>query len=243
MKCSNHMDSAECTKILEKSGIVEELNAKYRKYKYFFMQDGATPHLSQEAMTWLRSRARIMPGWPPNSPDLNPIEMIWSIIKMRIRGLRLTTVDEISQAVERTWESLEQRTIDGLVSDFKFQCQLVLECKGESNSGMLSSHMSTTGNMINTEGATVMRFSPQEDAWIVELQTEYGNQKTKIGSSLQRDLPWQFVRHRYMTLRQMEVNDILAAHPPELPGISELEVPASLASSIIFLSNVCGIEF
>ena len=70
-----------------------------------------------------------------------------------------------------------------------------------------------------------MRFSPQEDAWIAEREAEHGNQWTKIGSSLQRDLPWQVIRHRYMTLKQIEANDALSARPPELPGISELEVP------------------
>ena len=74
-------------------------------------------------------------------------------------------------------------------------------------------------------------------------QAEYGDQWTKIGGSPERELPWQVSRHRYMTLRQIEVNDILSVRRPELPGISELEVPASLANSIVFLSNVCGIQF
>ena len=88
-----------------------------------------------------------------------------------------------------------------------------------------------------------MPFSPQEDARIMELQAEYGNQWTKIGRSLERDLPWQVIRHRYMTLKQMEANDALSARPPELPGISELEVPAFLADINTFLFNVCGIQF
>ena len=150
-------------------------------------------------------------------------------------------MDETSQAVERTWKSLEQRTIDGLVSDFKRRLQLVLECNGESISRVLSSHMFTARNMTNTKSATVMRFSPQQDARIMELQAEHGNQRTKIGRSLERDLPWQVIRHRYMTLKQTEANDILSVRP-ELPGISELEIPASLADSIRFLFNVCGIQ-
>ena len=43
----------------------------------------------------------------------------------RVGSRRIAAVDDISQAVERTWESLEQRTIDELVSDFKRRCQLV----------------------------------------------------------------------------------------------------------------------
>ena len=136
---------------------------------------------------------------------------------MKIRDLRLTTVDEISQAVERTWESLEQRTIDGLVSDFKCRCQLLLECDGESMSGVLSSRMSTGRNMINIERATVMPFSPREGARIMEVRAEYGNQWTKIGRSLERYLSWRIIRHRYMTLKQMGANDILSVRPPESP--------------------------
>ena len=77
----------------------------------------------------------------------------------------------------------------------------------------------------------------------MELHAEYGNQWTKIGKGLERDLPWQVIRHRYMALRQIEVNEILAARPPELPGISELDVPAFLADSNTFLSDVYGIQF
>ena len=83
--------------------------------------------------------------------------------------------------------------------------------------------------MINTESVTVMPFSPQEGARIMELQAEYGNQWTKIGGSLERHLPWQVVRHHFMTLKQMEANDGLSALPPEFTGISELEVPTSFA--------------
>ena len=70
----------------------------------------------------------------------------------------IAAVDEISQAADQTWKSLEQRTIDGLVSDFKRRCQLVLECKSESISGVLLSHMSTARNMISTERATVTKY-------------------------------------------------------------------------------------
>ena len=75
----------------------------------------------------------------------------------------------------------------------------------------------------------------------MELQAEYGNQWTKIGRSL--EIPWQAIRYRYMMLKQTKANHILSARPPEIHGISELEVPAFLADNNIFLSNVCGIQF
>ena len=49
----------------------------------------------------------------------------------RVGSRRIAAVDEISQAVEWTWESLEQRTIDGLVSDFKCPANLCSNARVE----------------------------------------------------------------------------------------------------------------
>ena len=57
--------------------IVKTMNCdmKYSKYKWAFMQDGATCHTCSQTIEWISQRAVVVPGWPPNSPDLNPIEM------------------------------------------------------------------------------------------------------------------------------------------------------------------------
>jgi len=50
-----------------------------------FQQDGARAHTSKATITWLdaniRPKHHIPPeDWPPNSPDLSPIENVWSIM-------------------------------------------------------------------------------------------------------------------------------------------------------------------
>jgi hypothetical protein len=43
-----------------------------------------------------------MTNWPPHSPDLSPMEMVWSTIKRKLTGERFRTADGLFSAFERT---------------------------------------------------------------------------------------------------------------------------------------------
>ena len=41
--------------------------------------------------------------WLGNSPDLNPIENSWAIIKQRLRGIDCTTMEKLIQSIIQLW--------------------------------------------------------------------------------------------------------------------------------------------
>ncbi|KAG5742465.1 hypothetical protein H9Q70_014698, partial [Fusarium xylarioides] len=51
-----------------------------------FMQDGSRVHTAAATMTYLRDNGIEVLDWAPYSPDLNPIENIWELLKLWIEG-------------------------------------------------------------------------------------------------------------------------------------------------------------
>jgi transposase len=49
-----------------------------------FMQDNARPHSSKITKKFFNDNGIILLPWPPQSPDINPIENIWGIIKQKL---------------------------------------------------------------------------------------------------------------------------------------------------------------
>ena len=102
-----------------------------REY-YIFQEDGDPKHQSKLAKKWKKNQQiNFLENWPPYSPDLNPIENLWSIIKRRVGCRKPAGVEEAKQFLLEEWRRLEA---DGklvqLIHSMPKRCSEVIKTKG-----------------------------------------------------------------------------------------------------------------
>jgi transposase len=71
--------------------------------------DGAHNRAGSVIASWNRQHGAtigILPKWPPNSPDLSPIENLWSWTQNRINARGCKTFDEFKAAVKEEWSHI-----------------------------------------------------------------------------------------------------------------------------------------
>ncbi len=64
------------------------VRACYRDADFFFQQDLTPAHTAKSIKSWLNDHGVGVLDWPANSPDLNPIENLWGIVKRKMRNKR-----------------------------------------------------------------------------------------------------------------------------------------------------------
>ncbi|CAK9821600.1 Transposable element Tc3 transposase [Anthophora retusa] len=101
---------------------------------FTLQQDWAPAHSAQ---TTIATCEELFPGfwgkdvWPPNSPDLNPMDYsVWSILEQKISGKRYNTVDTLKRALERSWDEITVEQCASIVGNFPKRLKKCIEADG-----------------------------------------------------------------------------------------------------------------
>lgn len=101
---------------------------------FIFQQDGAPAHRARETVELLQ---RVTPDfipptlWPPNSPDLNPVDYrIWGIMQEKVYRTKVRDVDDLRERIVKAWEELDQRIIDCAVGEWRKRLRACVRVAG-----------------------------------------------------------------------------------------------------------------
>ncbi len=68
--------------------------------------------------------------WPPQSPDLNPIEQIWELLNSSMKKLARSTKDSTWKNLQAAWENISNEVLERYIFTMRARCQAVIDAKG-----------------------------------------------------------------------------------------------------------------
>ena len=71
-----------------------------------FQQDNDPKHTSRVAKDFIQKNIPKIMDWPSNSPDLNPIENLWNIVKSNVERRMPKNCGELKQFMEEEWQNI-----------------------------------------------------------------------------------------------------------------------------------------
>jgi transposase len=131
-KIDTIMDSNIYCKILE-----EDLMSTLRYYhldpqEIVFQHDNDPKHRAKKTQEWLKDNNIEVLDWPAQSPDLNPIENLWSYFKHRLsdKDSSPTSMHDLWLRMEEEWNLIDANFCAKLIESMPGRIAEVIKAKG-----------------------------------------------------------------------------------------------------------------
>jgi len=91
---------------------------------FIFQQDGVLAHKAKLAQDWIATNCSEFidkDEWPPNSPDLNPLDYhVWGAMLERYKSVQTKpeNIDELKDVLQLIWDQLPRDSINKAILSF-----------------------------------------------------------------------------------------------------------------------------
>ncbi len=99
----------------------------------YFQQDNAPCHKAQIISEWFLEQYNefTLLKWPPQSPDLNPIEHLWDVVEreIRIMDVQPANLQQLHDAIMSIWTKISEEGFQHLVECMPQKMKAVLKAR------------------------------------------------------------------------------------------------------------------
>lgn len=97
---------------------------------YVFQQDGAPCHTARITENWFERKGIELLDWPAQSPDLNPIENLWSYIKRKLSKIKIVSLEDLKDHVMKIWSEITPELCKRLIDSMPRRAQECYDARG-----------------------------------------------------------------------------------------------------------------
>lgn len=98
---------------------------------WVLQEDNDPKHTSRRAKRWRADNDVVRISWPSQSPDLNPIENVWRVLKVNVLKRHPKNVKQLRDAVDEEWKKFGPELAQNLVNSMPRRIQAVIAAEGD----------------------------------------------------------------------------------------------------------------
>lgn len=97
---------------------------------FLFQQDNAPAHKAKKTSKFFEDNGIQVLDWPANSPDLNPIENLWALMKHELSCKIIKSKSELIGNLYQIWNEIPQETVTSLINSMPNRIKECLDAEG-----------------------------------------------------------------------------------------------------------------
>jgi transposase len=91
--------------------------------RWFLLEDNDPKHRSNYSRTWKSDHQIVTLPWPSLSPDINPVENLWSLLKVKVAQRRPKTLEDLVNAIKNEWNELPSELAYNIMNSMENRVQ------------------------------------------------------------------------------------------------------------------------
>uniref|UniRef100_A0AAQ5XGI7 Tc1-like transposase DDE domain-containing protein n=1 Tax=Amphiprion ocellaris TaxID=80972 RepID=A0AAQ5XGI7_AMPOC len=128
--CEGRMNQVMYRATLENSLLPSAAKLFPASNDWIFQQDNTPCHTARSIKAWMENQNIQTMSWPAQSPDLNPIENLWKIIKRKMENHKPKNKANLFELVQQEWAAVTAEQCQKLVESMPRRMAAVIRNNG-----------------------------------------------------------------------------------------------------------------